>query len=108
MVFIDYYGYNWRFGGFTSSNKTIEQNRKIILNFIELYRIKSSLADKFNFQKAYKPMAIELKNVLLSNISTIAKYAEDNSKSRPIKELISEIISNDDFYVSICIFLYYR
>lgn len=101
MVFIDYYGYNWRFGGFTSSNKTIGQVRKIILDFIELYRIKSSLADKIDFQKAYKPMAIELKNILLSNFSSIAKFSSSDERAKIVKDIIFEIINIPDYYLNI-------
>ena len=105
MVFIDYYGYNWRFGGLTSSNKTIEQVKKIIQDFLELYRIKSQLAKNINYSKAFLPMAIELKNVILSNISSVAKYANDDSRSQRVKDLISEIITTDDFNQNISILL---
>lgn len=102
LIFIDYYGYNWRFGGFTSSKKTIEQTKKTILEFIELYRIKSKIANTIHFHKAYGKMSVELKNVLCANFSSIAKYAGNDNRSQPVKDLITEIINIDEYYNNIC------
>ena len=108
MVGINYYGYNWRFGGFTSSKKTIEQVKKVISEFLELYRIKSQLAHNINYEKAILPMAIELKNVLQSNLSSIAKYPDHDNRSKNIKDLISELIKIDDYYQNISNLLRYE
>lgn len=98
MVAIDYYGYNWRFGGITSGVRgTLEQTRQILLHFIELYRIKLKLAQDLDFEKAYYPMIVELKNVLRSVFSSIAAYDETDVKAKPIKQLIGEMLDIDDY-----------
>lgn len=105
MMFIDYYGYNWRFGGITSQKSDINSARETLLNFMEIYRIKLRLAQEINFEKAYRPMSVELKNILLVGISGIAKFDRNNSKSIPAKQLIREILDIDDYYENISNFL---
>lgn len=105
MVCIDYYGYNWRFGGFTSHTSSAEETKKTLLEFIELYRIKHKLAENINFNQAYSKMNVELKNVLFSNFSSIAKYPTSDFKSQTSKDLISEIININDYHHNISILL---
>lgn len=97
MIAIDYYGYNWRFGGITSSIENIESAKKLLLNSIETYRIKFKLAQDNNFDKAYHPMIVELKNNLLINFATIARYKENSLASISAKEIISKFLDIDDY-----------
>lgn len=108
MVAIDYCGYNYRFGGFTSSSKSIEQTKKVIIEFIELYRIKSNMAKEINYEKAYRPMIVELKNILLSNFSFIAKYKPTDARSIDVKKLIIEILNISDYHNNISSLLQYE
>lgn len=96
-MFVDYFGYNWSFGGITSSNSDLVKTKQLLYDFIEIFQIKKGFADKLNYSKAYNPMYIELKNILLSNISSLAKYPPCDKKSQNIKSLISEIINIDDY-----------
>lgn len=106
LVFIDYYGYNWRFGGITSSkNTTIEKARQTLLHFIEVYRIKRQLAQDNNFERAFHPMIVELKNILRSLFASVAKYDGTDSRSNPVKRMISEILEIDDYCDNVALLL---
>lgn len=94
-MFVDYHGYNWRFGGITSSKSNITKTKKLLYDFIEIFNLKKGFADKLNYSKAYIPMFIELKNILLSNFSGIAKYPCRDKKAEEIKSLIIEILNID-------------
>lgn len=100
-MFVDYYGYNWSFGGITSSNFDFTKTRQLLYDFIEIFQIKKGFADKLNYSKAYNPMFIELKNILYSNLSFLAKYPSIDKKSEEIKSLIREILTIDDYKNSI-------
>ena len=100
-MFIDYVGYNWRFGGITSSETSINKCRQMILDFIDIYRIKKQCADKLNYTKAYIPMHIELKNILKGNFSALAKFSQNDCKSLEIKKFIADILSIDDYTLNI-------
>lgn len=108
IVFLDCFGYNWRFGGITSSEMSISQTKKVILYFIELYRIKSKKAKEINYEKAYRPMIVELKNILLSNFSFIAKYKPTDARSIDVKKLIIEILNISDYHNNISSLLQYE
>ena len=106
MVFIDYYGYNWRFGGITSSkNTTIEKARQTLLHFIEVYRIKRQLAQDNNFERAFHPMFVELKNILRSLFASVAKYEGTDSRSNPVKQMIGEMLKINDYCDNITLLL---
>lgn len=61
---IDYYGYNYRVGGLTSRyNPTLWSDLK------SQYQIKRHEAEIHNYNRAYRTLAIELKNILKTEIS---------------------------------------
>ena len=94
MMFVDYYGYNWRFGGITSSKHNITKTKEIIEHFAEIYRIKRDFAIKHNYTKTILPMLIELKNILLNNISALCTTKRVKSD---VKSLIDNIILSEKY-----------
>lgn len=97
MIFIDYHGYNWRFGGITSSSKNMQQIQKIIYDFESIYKIKRAKAELYNYAKAYTPMLIELKNIIYANISSISRYIPNSTQTLPIKKFISQLLMNTEY-----------
>ncbi len=99
MVCIDYHGYSWRFGGISSpKSMTLEKAKQVILDYIDVYRLKLRLAKKTNFEQAYRPMILELNNNIFATFSNIAKYNDNVLASSPIKEMIREIINIEDYH----------
>lgn len=82
---IDYRGYNYRVGGLTSRyNPTMWNDLK------EQYRIKRHEAETHNYSKAYRTLAIELKNIFKAEITQRIFYLQDND-SDLIKWIETEI-----------------
>lgn len=78
MYMIDYIGYNWRWGGITSGRlKTTEKRVFRLLNFeLIFFEQRLELLKKYNYQKGYKFLTIELINYLVLNFATIAKESQ--------------------------------
>lgn len=89
---IDYKGYNYRVGGLTSRyNPTLWSDLK------KQYLIKHREATIHNYSQAYRPLAIELKNIFRSEISQRIFYLNE-SKDDLIRWIKKEI--SDDVYWS--------
>ena len=107
MVFIDYLGYNWRFGGISSpKDMTLEEAKQVVSDYVEVYRTQLRLAEKTNFKQAYRPLIKKLVYSIFDILSVIAKYRETDSTSRPIKEMIQEILDIDYYQDNISKFLH--
>ena len=96
LYFLDYYGYYWRWGGITSGKKNVEFNRiKVINRLNDISIIRKNLIIKYNYWKAYKYLITETSNIIIANISPLAKYSSNDIKSIPIKEMINTILKHD-------------
>lgn len=85
---IDYYGYNYRVGGLTSRyNPTLWKDLK------NQYYIKRQEIFEYNYQKALKPLNIELKNIFISSISQRITYLGETEEQLR-KWVLAEL--NDD------------
>lgn len=72
---IEYRGYNYRVGGLTSKyNPTLWQDLK------KQYEIKRSEAEAHNYSEAYRTLGIELKNILLSEITQRIFYLHEKDE----------------------------
>ena len=93
MMFIDYPGYYWRWGGITSGRKNSFYKSDLIIRGINDFAIERINAiNKFNYNKALKWLLIETKNVLAYNISCLAKYPVNSTKGKEIISLINNIL----------------
>lgn len=94
MMFIDYCGYYWRWGGITSGKKNNIYSESRFIKVIEDFYFERKLAiEKYNYTKAHKYLLFELKNVLKSMLSNIACYELSDKRSVPILTEIKKIIS---------------
>jgi len=85
---IDYRSYNYRIGGLTSRyNPTLWRDLK------RQYLIKRGEAEKHSYSKAYRPLAIELKNILITECTQRIFYLYESDEDL-IKWIESEIRDN--------------
>lgn len=99
MMFIDYYGYYWRWGGITSGKKNNIYSESRFINIMEDFYLERKLAiEKYNYTKAaHKYLLFELKNVLKSMLSNIAIFDSNDKRATPIIIEIDQIISHEAF-----------
>lgn len=98
MMFIDYCGYYWRWGGITSGKKNNIYSESRFIKVMEDFYLERKLAiEKYNYKKAHKFLLLELKNVLKSMLSNIAIFDPTNKKSASIITEINNIISHETF-----------
>lgn len=82
---IDYHGYNYRVGGLTSRhNPTLWNDLK------SQYFFKRSVAVKYNYTKALRPLNIELQNVFLSEIYQRLQYLNE-SRTGTLNWIVSQL-----------------
>lgn len=99
MIFIDYCGYYWRWGGITSGKKNNIYSESRFINIMEDFYLERKLAiEKYNYTKAaHKYLLFELKNVLKSMLSNIAIFDSNDKRATPIIIEIDKIISHEAF-----------
>ncbi|MBD5228358.1 MAG: glycosyltransferase family 2 protein [Bacteroidales bacterium] len=88
---IDYFGYNYRWGGLTSG-----YNPYFWDNLVTQFWLKRQKAIENNYLKAIPTLIIELKNVLLTNISSQIIYQKKSEEE--IKKWISSQIGNNPLW----------
>ena len=95
MMFIDYAGYYWRWGGITSGKKNdIWTSQKYLPRMLEIYHLRKDLIDKYNYNKAFKYLVIELKNILKTCISSLAKYKSSSIDGAEIIKYIETVLKD--------------
>lgn len=72
---IDYRGYNYRLGGLTS-----RYNANLWEDLKRQYHLKRSFARQYNYSKAYRPLNIELKNILISSLCQRIIYLKESKE----------------------------
>lgn len=80
----DYVGYNYRYGGMTS-----KYNSRLLPDLKKQYLYKKECIKKYNYHKAFEFAAIEMKNILRSDIYQQIIYIKD--KEIIIKNLKQEL-----------------
>lgn len=87
LYFIDYIGYNWRWGGITSGRLVMNQKRVFkLLDFVkEFYSRRFALLSEYKYEKGYSYLTIELVNYLYDNIVNLA------SRKTPTADVLNYI-----------------
>lgn len=82
MMFVDYAGYHWRFGGLSSvgSNPVWGRRASIERNH-QFFDTRLELIAKYDYQKALKWLLIELRNHLLECFYDEARYDFDDRRA---------------------------
>mgnify|MGYP000111144641 CR=1 FL=1 len=75
IYIINEVGYNYRFGGMTS-----KYNARLLPDLKRIFQIKNELIKKYNYQKAFDYIRIELKNILLSDICQRIYFLKNSRK----------------------------
>lgn len=105
IQFIDYIGYNWRWGGITSGRLATTEKRtlKLLAFVLEFYHERLQLLKQYNYEKGFRYLTIELVNYLIVNVSNIAsdKTASDRLISL-IKEYV-DVIRTNKVYLDGCV-----
>lgn len=98
MIFIDYYGYYYRWGGITSGKKNnIYSYNKIINTINDFYIERKQAIHHYNYQKASYWLLCELKNVLKTSIAQIAKHKMTSTKAATHIAQISQILTHEAY-----------
>jgi len=98
IMFIEYPGYYYRWGGITSGkSNTIYKHSRVINIINEYYIERLNSIYKYNYQKATHLLNCELKNVLKVAISQIAKYKPNSVKANNLVTEIENILSHDAY-----------
>ena len=88
IYIMDEVGYNYRWGGMTS-----KYNPHLYPDLKRLYRLKSDIAKRNNYTKAFDYLKIELKNVFYSDIIQQIEYKAGDEEE--IKASISNELSDE-------------
>ena len=83
---IDYYGYFYRIGGLTSG-----YNPYLWDNLKDQYFIKRQCAIDYNYDKAIRPLNIELKNILLSTVCQQMNYISEKEIKDWLKNILNDL-----------------
>lgn len=70
----DYVGYNYRYGGMTS-----KYNSRLLPDLKKQYIFKKECIEKYDYHKAFEFAAIEIKNILRSDIYQQIVYIKDKA-----------------------------
>lgn len=98
IMFIDYVGYNWRWGGLTSGKKNhVWTGEKNIRRSNEIYEERLKLIDRYGLQCYELPLMLEQRNNFEGYIGNEARYAMDSEQGQQIIKTIKEVISAE-FY----------
>lgn len=98
MMFVDYIGYNWRWGGITSGkNNDFWKEKQYVIRANEFYVERLALTKKYNLPNYVSLLQIELRNVYCVQVASLAKEDPDTEYAKEIKAFIQEMMK-PDFY----------
>lgn len=97
VVFVDYYGYNWRWGGISSgSGKKSEASFSVngtLKNFNDFYFERLDIIERYHLKDVFAPMRIELYNVMRSSLNSLCSYKSNSPRANEAKKVIENVIS---------------
>lgn len=93
MMFVDYYGYYWRWGGYSSGKKSEFWTAEIgMRRSNDIFVDRLNLIEKYNYQKAYLPLLKQQRLDILNYISDLAETKigkpETNEKIAFVNEIL--------------------
>lgn len=98
MMFVDYVGYNWRWGGITSGKiNDFWKEKQYVVRANEFYLERLALIKKYNLPNYLSLLQIELRNVYCVQVSSLAKEDPDTEYAKEIKAFIQEMMK-PEFY----------
>lgn len=98
LMFVDYYGYYWRWGGYSAGKKSSFWTSEIGLRRSnEFYVDRMNLIDKFNYKKAYLPLLRQQRKDVLNYISDFADTKLGTAETDKKIVFIAEIL-NGEYY----------
>lgn len=92
MMFVRTPVYCWRWGGMSSGSRrrvnADYMSRGVLEQYAFLYRLRMDVIRQMNFDRAVRPLQIELKNVMVIALREVAVHACDDPRSSAAKKLI--------------------
>lgn len=89
--------YNWRWGGISSGSVNKSEASfglmAVVRNFNDFYRERVDVINALSFQKALRPLKIELYNILRVSFGKMCSYKPGSEEARQICGLIREAIA---------------
>lgn len=93
--------YFWRWGGTTSSNSkrviADYKARGLLEQYNCLYDIRLEKIERFNFAKALTPLRIEMKNVAVYALYSLAEHEPSDPRSQPVKDTLRWCFSLENY-----------
>lgn len=94
IMFVDYAGYNWRWGGLTSGKKNdVWTGEKNILRSNEIYEERLKLIDKYSLQCYEQSLMIEQRNNFEGFVGSMAKYDISTEYAENMVNILEEVLS---------------
>ncbi len=94
LYFVDYYGYNWRWGGITSGRaNNILSDKKYLDAYPKIHEELIRLITKYDYQKARIPLIEKKLHLFFDYCTNMAKYPLNSKKSDEVKNFIMRCIS---------------
>lgn len=98
LMFVDYYGYYWRWGGYSAGKKSSFWTSEIgMRRSNEIYIDRLHLIEKYNYKKAYLPLLRQQRKDVLNYISDLADTELDADETNLKIEFVLEIL-NGQYY----------
>lgn len=104
IQFIDYIGYNWRWGGITSGRLASTEKRTLnLLTFVlDFYHERLQLLKQYNYEKGFRYLTIELVNYLIVNVSNIASAKGASEQLISLIKNYADVIQINKEYLAGC------
>lgn len=104
MYMLDYVGYNWRWGGITSGRlaATVKREMKMLSFVMDFYDQRMGLLEKYSYDKAKRPLTVELVNYLIVSISSIATTEECSEELLGFIEKFANKVKDNRQYLAEC------
>lgn len=99
LMFVDYYGYYWRWGGYSAGKKSTFWTSEIgMRRSNEIYVDRLHLIEKYNYyDKAYLPVLRQQRKDVLNYMSDLADTKLGSQETNQKIEFISEILNGQSY-----------
>lgn len=98
LMFVDYYGYYWRWGGYSAGKKSdfwTAENGMLRCN--EVYVDKLKLVEKYKYSKAYMPLLKQHRLDILNYCSDLTIYPTNTQEAKEVVAFIRTVLNGEGY-----------
>jgi len=98
LMFVDYFGYYWRWGGYSAGKKSeFWTAEKGMLRCNEVYVDKLNLVEQYNYSKAYLPLLKQHRLDILNYCSDLTTYPINSKEANNVVPFIRTVLDGEGY-----------